>query len=400
MKNKVIKLLGFLVGLLTLLVLAAPFSTLTVSASSTINVPGDYSTIQEAVAAANPGDNIEVTGTYNELVYIGTNGITLRGEGAILDGTGLSFHGLMTIWTFVHGVTIEGFEIRNLSYGDHGGNGIWLRQNSYGNTIRDNVIHDVNGAGVLLGANSSGNLVTGNYVYNAENGIGVNTSYDNEIVSNKTEATNHGIFLSGGSSGNIICGNEDINCLSDGIQIWDSVENKISDNQIQGSIGNGIILLNAEGNKIDGNMISNSGACGIGVNRSTGNDIKGNVITGSTDHAILLNVDSNNNKVEKNTISDNGKAGIQVLDANINQIMNNEIANCLDGIRVLGSANNNKVAGNIVEGSTRYGILAADITENNIFKKNEVAGSLSSDLFQAGSADNIWKNNEYDTSNL
>ena len=61
--------------------------TTPVSASVGIHVyPGD--SIQAAVDAASPGDTIIVhKGEYHQSVKIGTNDITLKGAGAILDGT-------------------------------------------------------------------------------------------------------------------------------------------------------------------------------------------------------------------------------------------------------------------------------------------------------------------------
>ena len=57
---------------------------------SVIAVPGDHSTIQEAVDAARPGDLVLIDpGTYRETVVVDEDGITIRGRDrntVILDG--------------------------------------------------------------------------------------------------------------------------------------------------------------------------------------------------------------------------------------------------------------------------------------------------------------------------
>src|SRR3989442_8285332 len=96
----------------------------------------DFATIQAAVTAAAPGDTILVcAGIYHERVSITTSEITLRAKGAPGDVTvdaDLLGHGILI--TGAHGVTIEGFTVR-----EGHDNDIFL-VNANGNTIRENIL--------------------------------------------------------------------------------------------------------------------------------------------------------------------------------------------------------------------------------------------------------------------
>ena len=81
---------------------------------STIRVPGDHPTIQQAVTAAAPGDLVLVSaGTYHETVSVHTPGITIRGvdrNTVVLDGE----HGLADgIVVTANGVAVENLTVRN-----------------------------------------------------------------------------------------------------------------------------------------------------------------------------------------------------------------------------------------------------------------------------------------------
>lgn len=81
---------------------------------TTIAVPADQPTIQQAVDAAQPGDTVLVSpGTYREAVTIDTEDLTLRGtdrNGVVLDGKTLDASGITVI---APGVTVANLTVRN-----------------------------------------------------------------------------------------------------------------------------------------------------------------------------------------------------------------------------------------------------------------------------------------------
>jgi parallel beta-helix repeat protein len=164
---------------------------------NTIHVPGDYTTIQEAIDQANPGDTIQVSsGTYEETLFINKT-LTLIGENranTILQGADCDCAIIQANWTTVN---ISGFTIHNASNGivlyrcsnstitetkvNGTGTGIWLHY-SHNNTVSDNLLPD-NWCGVLLCGHSSNNTIIRNTIRDNSRGIRV-TGEENFIVHN------------------------------------------------------------------------------------------------------------------------------------------------------------------------------------------------------------------------
>ncbi len=111
-------------GLVLVLVMAVTiFGVAPVSVSAaTINVPGDYATIQEAIDAASPGDTINVAaGTYYENITL-KDGVEMLGAGAgvtIIDGGGSG--SVVTAVGVGTGTKLDGVTITNGSADEGGG---------------------------------------------------------------------------------------------------------------------------------------------------------------------------------------------------------------------------------------------------------------------------------------
>jgi len=139
-----------------------PFMTVTPVLAGTVNVPGDYGTIQAAVIAASGGDKIIVdNGTYSEHVIV-NKALTIQakvGASPIVDGSGTGTCFLIQS----SDVTIDGFIIQNAQWGikTYGGPSTYSNivisnnqiLNHYWNGIL--VVHDT-----ITGLTISGNIIT------------------------------------------------------------------------------------------------------------------------------------------------------------------------------------------------------------------------------------------------
>ena len=182
-----------------LFLVALAGSQLNVKASpATIKVPQDYTTIQEAIDQANPGDTIQVSsGKYQEKLFINKT-LTLIGEdknNTIIERTGCT-----VILANFTAVNISGFTIRNGTNGIQlekcsgsvitGNNvsatdrGIWLHY-SHNNTISDNTVFggNVSWRGIVLCGQSSNNTLIRNTIKDNEQGLGI-TGENNVIIHN------------------------------------------------------------------------------------------------------------------------------------------------------------------------------------------------------------------------
>lgn len=213
---------------------------------STLRVPQDFRTIQEAVDAAGPGAVIRVdAGTFSENVVISKPDLTLRGAGGrtVLDGSGRLGIGIhvrggtgqavqrvevsgLVVQGFERGIVLENVRDSRVRFNEARNNldkqgpndlfeGIVLIA-SHGNEIYDNFSHDNGHDGIMLTGGSSGNLIRANHAYDngaqtapGLTGCGINLvgSRDNQIEANEVLRNHWGIHLTGGSSGNRVSGN-------------------------------------------------------------------------------------------------------------------------------------------------------------------------------------------------
>lgn len=260
------------------------FDMLYISASanrSTISVPQDYPTIQQALDAAEPGEEIRVAaGEYEEHITV-EKSLTLAGEGpdtTIIDGKGTD----NVVTVRANNVKINGFTVKNGSYGIY--IGYSTACTLIDNHIKDNrwnlavwggklehYIHDINPT----------NLVEGKPVYywinQRERCVPTDAGFVAAI--NSTKITVEKLNLTPNEQGVLFVNTEYstikkvITKGSDlGIYLLESHNNVIAENTIESVSFQGILLQSSRNNTLVGNTLRN-GILGIGLQTSNDNTI-------------------------------------------------------------------------------------------------------------------------------
>ena len=325
------------------------------TAYATLQVPGDYPLIQDAVDAAAPGDLVLIDeGVYHEAVIVQTDNIVIRGmdrNTVILDGE--HAEGFENgIIVFSDGVAVENLTVRNYS-----GNGLFWT-GDYGSDI----VVDGYRASYVTAHNIG---VYGMYAFNAENGQ-IDNAYAGasddsgyyigqcnpcNALLYKVEAENSQLGYSGtNSTGTTVAAS------------WfhDNLIGVVPNSQ------DGEELAPNAGTHIVGNLIENNNNPDV-PSRNTGFQLglgSGVVLAGVTD-----------NIVERNTIVGNNRAGVIAID-------------WIDSVFGSGNGNDypamdNIIRDNIISGSTLDAeVLVAlqDIAnggQGNCFSGNTIEGGTN-----------------------
>jgi parallel beta-helix repeat protein len=229
--------------LLSIAVLLPSHTSMVKAEGSIVRVPGDFSTIQEAINAAQNGSTILVSsGVYFEQLTINKT-LTLLGEdrmNTIVDGSNSG----SVVTVTADNAVIDGFTVRNGSTGmdSIGSDGIRL-EHSTGSTIRGNIVTLTGEAGIELNG-SANNTVSGNIVTSTIGnkqglvwGCGIildlstNNTIDNNVIADSTVA---------------------------GILIQDSYNNSIVGNTIQNNVEAVLFGTPTAGNVFfDNNFLNN-----------------------------------------------------------------------------------------------------------------------------------------------
>jgi len=392
MKNKTIFLI--LVALIAFVIVVngiavgantkASDSTIAIS-SSTIYVPDDYSTIQEAVDNVPVGGTIIVReGTYTESVHVNKR-LTIKSEKGA-DKTTVHAFEVTSAYVKIIGFTVkEAFTgvylihanycdiLDNVVSGNH--HGIYLNSSSH-NNITNNIVSG-NHHGIYLSSSSNNNTLMNNIASNNDNqGITVEFSSENRIIDNN--ATNNwiGIMLEDSSSNNILINNVSSNAY--GIFMRRSDNNRLTNNTANKSGMDGMYLGYSSSNNITNNICLNNNFKDIRLVCSSYNNLTNN--RGN----IFLRISSHNNLT--NNRAWKGDIGIYLeFFSNYNTLINNTISGTINGIYLNASSNYNNLTNNTAL-NNKYGILLLS-SRNNTLTKN-IASKNSYGIYLDSSRNN------------
>lgn len=252
--------------------------------------PGNYTTIQSAIDAANPGDTIYVYNrTYRENIWVNKT-LSLLGEDrdtTTIDGSGSgAVVNITADW-----VNITAFTLLNSS------------------------------AGIEVFSSNHTSIV-GNNISDSRNGIVVEVSTNTTILDNNIQDSNH-----------------------DGILFLDSRDGNIANNTFLSSGYSGIELANTHNFTIVSNVATDN-RMGISLWQSNGDFVENNNLSLSAYHGIDLD-ESNNNVVSNNTL---WYTGIKLTDSNNNTVVSNILSTNEQYIALSSSLNNTLLNNTIADG--------------------------------------------------
>ncbi len=251
---------------------------ITDAGSAVIRVPHDYSTIQDAIRAANAGDSILVSaGTYSGRITIDKERLKIVGEDRA--STIIDLYG-DRIEIVADDVMLCEFTIRNSNSPNFA---VEIRAN--GVVVSDNVFSRNYGGiriGMLMGPIVERNSVMFNEIYEST-GYGVFVrSARATVVVNNTFLSNNWAITFYGSSENVVRGNKITGTNSLCINLNNSTQNVVVSNFMQGGRLGVYVDYHSNFNNLTGNCIFNMEGWGIWVYNSFSNTLENNSLNNNS----------------------------------------------------------------------------------------------------------------------
>jgi parallel beta-helix repeat protein len=321
-----------------------------------------YRTIQDGVNAAVNGDTVFVfDGIYYESVIV-RKSINLFGEDkhqTIIDGGSGTETNMVVQIQEANETNISGFTIQN-----GGSNGVGVEINSNNNTITNNIIGSNHVFCLMI--DKEYNTIANNTILSGRDGISLFSKH-NIIADNTILCKDIAIDLL--DSYNTVIGNTIQNAGAYTIYDEGGGHNVISRNIISNNSYDGITVFESNNDIITNNVIFSNGGSGVAISQECwDNNISGNIITSNSyfgiaiGNGIFFMFDAARTSIYGNIISNNGKSGITLMGRGT-KIIGNTISNNHYGILSYSNKINiiekNNIMNNSVNAFFRYQIAEA-----------------------------------------
>ncbi len=356
--------------------------------------PGNYTTIQQAVDAASPGDEVFVYGgTYFENVRV-LKSLSLIGEDkntTVIDGSGAGD----VLDIYASSVSIAGFTITNSGrFISDSGINLYNVSNCY---IANNNISSNNNYGIFFYF-SSNSLVINNF-FSDSSCSGIHISMSSNITLEGNMMEDDGIRISGSSieewNSHTIDTSNTVNLRpiyyiknalggtvppNAGQVILANATNVVVENQDISRTSVGILVGFSSDVTVSSNDVSSNHAYGILLDRSNDNTVTNNVAYSNNRDGIRLER-SSRNVVRYNEVNMNVESGISlVFDCSDNSISYNNASNEFDSVE-LGYSDNNIIANNTIHSSGNGNGILFSSSENNTILDNNISAEHSDGIW-------------------
>lgn len=338
------------------------------STTSTIKVPFDFKTLQEAIDFAADGDTIEIAaGIYKETLIVDSKEINLRGESkksTIIDA--LNSDELPALLINNSKIELSSLTIKN------GIIGIEFINSTA--TVFSDITVDNNKLFGIFADNSTLSL-TNNTIKNTQrfegrSGLGIQIENSNVEVSEIIVEENSDTGLFAVNSTVQIDNSSFFNNNTWGVFLEDCTNVEVTNNVIENNglftgIGSGALLITTKDGLVDNNIFNNNNDAGLAVANSSAINISANNFSENEAFGTVIvsseRVTVSNNHIEKTILSDSFGfsgvfgSGIEIVESsasiNNNTIIENELngINISDPISIVEIVNNN-VTGNMANG--------------------------------------------------
>lgn len=322
-----------------------------------LKVPENYSTIQEAIDAANPGDTVAIRGVQYENVVVDKD-VLFRGyTGTILIAQD---HSIPTVRVTSGNVYLKRIDVR------YGSDGILVESGNPNVTIDDMIVRWTSDTGIKVESGCHGARLEDNFVWRGSGtGVSISESDNVELIDTRSFFNGGvGVLVDGGDG--LTIENNDSVGNSTGFILSGSRHN-ITDNY-SGSNDEAGYLISGIDHVLFDNLARFNATMGFGFLAASDNMLLKNYALQNSGNGFDFRLESNDNMVEESGARNSGGAGFEIAQSSNNVFLKNWSYFNQDGFVLNSDASGNSITQSRATDNTGFGIL--DNGSSNTFSQN------------------------------